>query len=44
MTEHHSEPNAAVEAFDITRTYGVGDTAVEALRGVSLTIPTGPAR
>jgi hypothetical protein len=31
MTEHHSEPNAAVEAFDITRTYGVGDTAVEAL-------------
>ena len=41
MTEHHSEPNAAVEAFDITRTYGVGDTAVEALRGVSLTIPTG---
>jgi putative ABC transport system ATP-binding protein len=41
VTDHHSESNAAVEAVDVTRTYGVGDTAVEALRGVSLTIPTG---
>jgi putative ABC transport system ATP-binding protein len=41
VTDHHSESNAAVAATDVTRTYGVGDTAVEALRGVSLTIPTG---
>jgi putative ABC transport system ATP-binding protein len=41
VTDHHSESNAAVEAVGVTRTYGVGDTAVEALRGVSLTIPTG---
>src|SRR3954469_23675787 len=41
LTENHSESNAAVEAVDITRTYGVGDTAVHALRGVSLAIPTG---
>ncbi len=30
---------AAVEATDVTRRYGEGDSAVEALRGVSLTVP-----
>jgi putative ABC transport system ATP-binding protein len=32
---------AAVAARDVTRRYGEGDTAVEALRGVSLDIPDG---
>jgi putative ABC transport system ATP-binding protein len=31
----------AVHAVDITRRYGEGDTAVDALRGVSLDVPTG---
>jgi len=32
---------AAVEAHDVTRTYGDGDSAVHALRGVTLGIPRG---
>ena len=31
----------AVHAVDIRRTYGEGDTAVDALRGVSIDVPTG---
>src|SRR5439155_14273952 len=31
----------AVSAKDLTRRYGEGDTAVDALRGVSLEVPTG---
>jgi putative ABC transport system ATP-binding protein len=31
----------AVSAADVTRRYGEGDSAVDALRGVSLTVPTG---
>jgi putative ABC transport system ATP-binding protein len=34
-------PGAAVAAYDLTRRYGDGDSAVEAVRGVSLEIPTG---
>jgi putative ABC transport system ATP-binding protein len=34
-------PSAAVAARNLTRRYGDGDTAVEAVRGVSLEIPTG---
>ena len=37
-----SAPDAAVvHAHDVTRRYGAGDTAVEALRGVSLDVPRG---
>ena len=37
-----SAPDAAVvHAHDVTRRYGSGDTAVEALRGVSLDVPQG---
>jgi putative ABC transport system ATP-binding protein len=32
---------AVVQAHDVTRRYGAGDTAVEALRGVSLDVPRG---
>ena len=34
-------PSAAVSAFDLIRRYGDGDSAVEALRGVSLEVPAG---
>jgi putative ABC transport system ATP-binding protein len=34
-------PSAAVSAFDLVRRYGEGDSAVEAVRGVSLEVPTG---
>ena len=37
-----SAPDApVVHAHDVTRRYGAGDTAVEALRGVSLDVPRG---
>jgi putative ABC transport system ATP-binding protein len=34
-------PSAAVSAFDLVRRYGEGDSAVEAVRGVSLKVPAG---
>ncbi len=34
-------PIAAVSAFDLVRRYGDGDSAVEAVRGVSLDVPAG---
>jgi putative ABC transport system ATP-binding protein len=34
-------PIAAVSAFDLVRRYGDGDSAVEAVRGVSLEVPAG---
>jgi putative ABC transport system ATP-binding protein len=34
-------PSAAVAAYDLTRRYGDGDSAVDAVRGVSLSVPTG---
>ncbi len=34
-------PSAAVAAHDLTRRYGDGDSAVEAVRGVSLEVPSG---
>jgi len=34
-------PSAAVAAYDLTRRYGDGDSAVEAVRGVSLEVPAG---
>jgi putative ABC transport system ATP-binding protein len=33
--------SSAVQATDLVRRYGEGETAVEALRGVSLTVPSG---
>jgi len=36
-----AQQGTVVEATDITRRYGEGDTAVEALRGVSLTVRAG---
>jgi putative ABC transport system ATP-binding protein len=36
-----TRPGAVVEGIDVTRRYGSGDTAVDALRGVSLTVPKG---
>src|SRR5438552_17545935 len=44
MTETTNGPSpdgVAVDADDVTRRFGEGDTAVDALRGVSLTIPRG---
>jgi putative ABC transport system ATP-binding protein len=43
MTEtiNGSPDGLAVDAYDVTRRYGQGDTAVDALRGVSMTIPRG---
>lgn len=32
----------AVEAVALARSYGEGDSAVHALRGVSLAVPAGP--
>ena len=34
-------PSAAVSAYDLVRRYGEGDSAVEAVRGVSLEVPAG---
>jgi putative ABC transport system ATP-binding protein len=34
-------PSAAVAAHDLTRRYGDGDSAVDAVRGVSLEVPSG---
>jgi putative ABC transport system ATP-binding protein len=34
-------PSAAVSAYNLVRRYGEGDSAVEAVRGVSLEVPTG---
>jgi putative ABC transport system ATP-binding protein len=34
-------PSAAVAAYNLTRRYGSGDSVVEAVRGVSLDIPSG---
>jgi putative ABC transport system ATP-binding protein len=34
-------PNAVVSASDVTRRYGEGDSAIDALRGVSLEVPDG---
>jgi putative ABC transport system ATP-binding protein len=36
-----TEPSGVVVARDLSRRYGAGDTAVDALRGVSLSIPRG---
>jgi len=44
MTDLESPPKASgtvVEAHELTRTYGAGDTAVHALRGVSLGVERG---
>ena len=47
MTETESvvtqarENGAVVVATDVTRRYGAGDTAVDALRGVSVSVPSG---
>jgi len=38
---HEPAGTIAVEARDVTRRYGEGDTAVDALGGVSLTVPPG---
>ena len=37
-------PSTVLAATDLTRQYGEGDSAVHALRGVSLEIPRGPVR
>ena len=37
----HPHGNSAVTATEVTRRYGTGETAVDALRGVSLTVETG---
>jgi putative ABC transport system ATP-binding protein len=41
VTTPTTETAAVVSAQDITRRYGEGDTAVDALRGVSLDVPNG---
>jgi len=41
MTTPTTQTAAVVSAQDITRRYGEGDTAVDALRGVSLDVPDG---
>ena len=43
VTEQAEAPpgGAVISARDVTRRYGEGDAAVDALRGVSLSIPTG---
>ena len=37
----NGKPGAVVVADDVTRRYGAGDTAVDALRGVSLEVEQG---
>ena len=37
--EQETQPAGVVVARDLSRRYGAGDTAVDALRGVSLAIP-----
>jgi putative ABC transport system ATP-binding protein len=41
LVEAPAAPQAAVAAIDVTRRYGAGDTAVDALRGISLEIERG---
>jgi putative ABC transport system ATP-binding protein len=41
LAEPIAPPRAAVAAFDLTRRYGDGDSVVDAVRGVSLDIPSG---
>ena len=41
MAEAERTSEAAVRAHEVTRRYGEGDAAVEALRGVSLDVPRG---
>jgi putative ABC transport system ATP-binding protein len=43
MSESDSQNGAVVAAHDVTRRYGEGDTAVDALRGVSVDIAPGKA-
>ena len=43
MSEHAQQNGAVVVAHDVTRRYGEGDTAVDALRGVSVDIAPGEA-
>jgi putative ABC transport system ATP-binding protein len=40
-TDHETNAAGVVVARDLSRRYGAGDTAVDALRGVSLAIPRG---
>jgi putative ABC transport system ATP-binding protein len=40
-TDHEAAPAGVVVADDLTRRYGAGETAVDALKGVSLAIPRG---
>ncbi|AYY14539.1 ATP-binding cassette domain-containing protein [Actinobacteria bacterium YIM 96077] len=39
--ESTAPPDIAVEAIDLTKTYGTGDKAVHALAGISLSVPAG---
>jgi putative ABC transport system ATP-binding protein len=41
VTAQAEESEPVVSATDLTRRYGEGDTAVDALRGVSLDVPKG---
>ena len=41
LTEHQTTTNAVVSARDVTRRYGEGETAVDALRGISVEVPRG---
>ncbi|HMI29205.1 MAG TPA: ATP-binding cassette domain-containing protein, partial [Gaiellaceae bacterium] len=41
VTAQAEESEPVVSATDLTRRYGEGDTAVDALRGVSLDVPRG---
>jgi putative ABC transport system ATP-binding protein len=41
MTEVRTATDLAVRAHDVTRRYGEGETAVDALRGVTLEVPRG---
>ena len=41
MSDTDTNGNAVVVARDVTRRYGEGDTAVDALRGVSVDVPSG---
>src|SRR2546423_12917499 len=39
--QEHAAPTGVVEAHDLSRRYGEGDTAVDALRGVNLEVARG---